>query len=164
MGNRGCIHRGFEVVRRQSTRRWIICTLTYKDWHREVMQPGLYTELFFADEATAFAAGHRPCMFCRREAAQLFLRLTGFERVDDLDAALDLERRAVRPQVDAAELPDGAMVEWQGLAWLVSNGTLREWDWEGYGPSHPIPQSKLTLLTPTTIVRALRQGYVCQLG
>jgi hypothetical protein len=31
-----------------------------------------WTELFFLDEAVALAAGHRPCFFCRRVAAEAF--------------------------------------------------------------------------------------------
>jgi len=74
-GNRGCLHddRG-EIRRRYATRRWIACRLEFKGWHRTaLMQPGKFTELFFLDEATAFAAGHRPCALCRREDYRRFL-------------------------------------------------------------------------------------------
>ena len=73
-GNRGCLHddRG-EIRRRFATRRWIACRLEFKGWRRKaLLQPGRFTELFFLDEATALAAGHRPCFFCRRAAAKAF--------------------------------------------------------------------------------------------
>ena len=67
-GNRGCLHDDEgELRRRYAGRRWIACRLRFKDRRRRVMQPGRYTELFFLDEATALAAGHRPCAGCRRE-------------------------------------------------------------------------------------------------
>ena len=68
-GNRGCLHdeRG-RIRRRFNGKRWIACRLRFRGWHREpLLQPGRFTELFFLDEATAFAAGHRPCALCRRE-------------------------------------------------------------------------------------------------
>ena len=68
-GNCGCLHdEEGRIRRRWSTGRWIACRLEFRGWHREpLMQPGKFTELFFLDEATAFAAGHRPCALCRRE-------------------------------------------------------------------------------------------------
>src|SRR5690242_17274435 len=83
-GNRGCLHdaRG-RIVRNHATRRWISCRLTFKDWHRTpLLQPGRFTELLFLDEATAFAAGHRPCALCRREDYDRFQPLTMQPRVD----------------------------------------------------------------------------------
>ncbi len=74
-GNRGCLHDAGGAIRRAyATRRWIGCRLRFKDWRRApLMQPGRYTELFFLDEATAFAAGHRPCALCRRADYRRFL-------------------------------------------------------------------------------------------
>src|ERR1700742_2751138 len=73
-GNRGCLHDDEgRIVRRYAVRRWIACRLAFKDWQRgELLQPGKFTELFFLDEATAFAAGHRPCALCRREDYDAF--------------------------------------------------------------------------------------------
>ncbi len=76
MGNRGLLHNDRkEIVRHSQLKRWIYCKLEFKGWHREVMRPGHYTELFFLDEATALAAGHRPCMECQRERATEFKRI-----------------------------------------------------------------------------------------
>ena len=68
-GNRGCLHDSEGRIRRAyNGKRWIACRLQFRGWHRRpLMQPGRFTELFFLDEATAFAAGHRPCALCRRE-------------------------------------------------------------------------------------------------
>src|SRR3954454_22650117 len=120
MGNRGGrIHEAGKRLgsRRFPSRRWISCELVYGNWHREVMGEG-YTELFFLDEVTALAAGHRPCFFCRRRDAAAFL--AGYRsasrrrgaRTPDLDAELHRQRFAAggRPQMlaagDCAELPD----------------------------------------------------------
>lgn len=163
MGNRGCIHRGHRIVRRQTTRRWIICTLTYKDWHRTVMTEGLYTELFFLDEATALAAGHRPCMFCRRPSATAFLRATRYRKVDALDLALDAERRSSKDRALVDVLPEGAMVEWEGVAWVVKGGKISPWSWAGYGGPLTPPEEPVIVLTPPTSLQALRDGYPCQI-
>ena len=63
MGNRGgVIHNAAQqIVRQYRSRQWITCKLEFKGRRRKVMTPGLYTELFFLDEAVALAAGHRPC-------------------------------------------------------------------------------------------------------
>ncbi len=93
-GNRGCLHDAAgRIVRLYGTRRWIACRLEFKGWHRSpLMQPGRLTELFFLDEATAFAAGHRPCAECRREDYRRFLALTGASGADEIDARLHAER------------------------------------------------------------------------
>ena len=74
-GNRGCLHDGAGRIRRRyNGKRWIACRLSFRGWHRQpLMQPGRFTELFFLDEATAFAAGHRPCALCRREDYDRFV-------------------------------------------------------------------------------------------
>src|ERR671934_1748758 len=78
-GNRGCLHDDEGRIRRRyATRRWIACRLRFKGWHRQpLLQPGKFTELFFLDEATAFAAGHRPCALCRREDYDRFVAIVG---------------------------------------------------------------------------------------
>ena len=76
MGNRGILHAPDQRLGKARWRHphWVTCVLVYKDWHREVMQPNNYTELFFLDEATALAAGHRPCALCRRKDYDAFQR------------------------------------------------------------------------------------------
>src|SRR5919197_6687287 len=116
-GNRGCLHDDTGAIRRRyATRRWIACRLEFKGWHRHpLLQPGKFTELFFLDEATAFAAGHRPCALCRREDYNRFGALwPGETGADAIDARLHAERwhGGARRVHDAAldELPDGAFV------------------------------------------------------
>src|SRR5437764_14590665 len=93
-GNRGCLHDASgRIVRFSATKRWIACRLEYKDWQRgPLLQPGKFTELFFLDEATAFAAGHRPCALCRRADYNRFLELLGEPGADAVDARLQTER------------------------------------------------------------------------
>src|SRR5215468_7758673 len=133
-GNRGCLHddRG-EVRRHHATRRWIACRLRFRGWHRSpLLQPGKFTELLFLDEATAFAAGHRPCALCRREDYVRFMDLVGEKRADDVDVRLHAERLGPKPTRDVASLPDGAFVLVSEEPWLVLGGELLRWTPAGY--------------------------------
>src|SRR3954449_5332601 len=113
-GNRGCLHdEEGRIRRRYNGRRWIACRLRFKDWHRApLLQPGKFTELFFLDEATAFAAGHRPCALCRRDDYTRFLELAGAGGADEIDLRLDAERLdgRLRRLHRTRDLPDGAFV------------------------------------------------------
>src|SRR5664279_1736537 len=100
-GNRGCLHDEAGRIRRSfNGKRWIACRLQFRDWHRTpLMQPGRFTELFFLDEATAFAAGHRPCALCRRADYDAFTAVwaelhPGEGGADAVDARLHGERVA----------------------------------------------------------------------
>jgi len=112
-GNRGCLHDADGLIRRRfDGKRWIACRLRFRGWHREpLLQPGRFTELFFLDEATAFAAGHRPCALCRREDYRLFVRCldraprSARRRGRDRQAAA---RGAHRPSHASASPPRGA--------------------------------------------------------
>ncbi|HEU5363395.1 MAG TPA: hypothetical protein VFU56_08620 [Gaiellaceae bacterium] len=159
-GNRGCLHdRSGQIVRRQATRRWIACRLSFRGWYRTaVPQPGRFTGLFFLDDATAFAAGHRPCALCRRSDYARVLSLTGAGGADELDAQLAHERDGARPAVEPASLPDGSFVLGDGEPHLVLGGSLRRWSPGGYGPPLPAPASA-ELITPPTLVRVLRAGW-----
>jgi hypothetical protein len=159
-GNRGCLHdaRG-RVVRRSATRRWIACRLEFRGWYRTpVPRPGRYTALFFLDDATAFAAGHRPCALCRREDYLRVLALTGARGADELDARLHEERRAPRADVAPALLPEGAFVVVDGRPLLVRGGATHPWSHAGYGPAATAPPSA-QLVTPPTLVRVLEAGW-----
>ncbi len=139
MGNRGILHNDRrELVRSTQLRRWICCVTSFKGIRRVIMKPHSYTELFFLDEATAFAAGHRPCFECRRTAAVAFqeawTRACGDRATaDQMDRVLEAERRTPRTgerrtfEAAARSLPDGAMVSWQGRPWLVFRGQLLLW-------------------------------------
>ncbi len=163
MGNRGGrIHEGVRIARLQASRRWIICRLKWKDWRRAVMGEG-YTELFFQDEATALAAGHRPCFLCRREAALPFAEAFGEARAEAMDRRLAAERRGAGPIVEPEALAPGAMVEAEGAAFLWDGEALRRWSFEGYGPPRP-PGGPFRLLTPVSTLAALRRGYRPETG
>jgi hypothetical protein len=172
-GNRGCLHdAGGRIVRRYAVRRWIACRLRYKDWQRgPLMQPGRFTELFFLDEATAFAAGHRPCALCRRGDYDRFRALwarlhAGEHGADAIDARLHAERltadgRAQRHHDAALDgLPDGAFVLRDGAPWLVHADALLRWTPGGYegGIARPAGEPAV-VITPRSLVDVLRAGW-----
>ena len=170
MGNRGCIHRGYEIVRPWATKRWIICALEFKGWVAPKWAPGRWTALFFYDEALAFAAGHRPCALCRRGSYASYLAAAGGSGADAVDAQLHAERvdnRRKRAHAMAwRELPTGAYVEIGGVPHVVLDDSLRSWSAsEGYGETRPRPRSgDATVLTPPTSIRAIRNGYPLQIA
>src|SRR5207245_10050941 len=127
-GNRGCLHDADGRIRRRyNGTRWIACRLQFRGWQRgPLMQPGRFTELFFLDEATAFAAGHRPCALCRRADYNRFLELTGARGADEIDARLHEERVGQRGPAPG-DLPDGAFVLLDGEPWPVAGGGLPRW-------------------------------------
>jgi len=171
MGNRGgALHRPDKTLsnRRWKTKAWICCALSFKGRSREVMAPNRYTELFFLDEATALAAGHRPCYECRRRDATHFAELwqmahglPGKPRAADIDNVLHRERtrNGSIPRCEPASLPNGAFVLWQERPHLVLSRALRPWTLQGYGRSIDFPDTPVALLTPPAIVAVLRAGY-----
>jgi hypothetical protein len=156
--------------RRFASRRWICCELSFKNRRRTVFGQG-YTELFFLDEVTALAAGHRPCFECRRADAISFReayargnRLSTSPLADEMDLRLHAERRSPRISIgDWRSLPDGAMVARAGEPCLVLGGELLGWSPGGYLPPPSANRSSLRLLTPQAIVAALRAGYGARL-
>jgi hypothetical protein len=172
-GNRGCLHDEEGRIRRPfAVRRWIACRLRFRGWHRSpLMQPGRFTELFFLDEATAFAAGHRPCALCRREDYLAFGELWarrhgGPAGADAMDAVLHDERLVAgtreRRLHDAPldELPDGTMVLRDGSPWLVLGGELLRWTTGGYTEHAPRPARTVArVVTPPSLVAVLRAGW-----
>jgi hypothetical protein len=172
-GNRGCLHddRG-RIRRRYAGRRWIACRLRFRGWHREpLLQPGRFTELFFLDEATAFAAGHRPCALCRRTDYIRFgeiwrSRHPGEVGADAMDARLHTERVEPRTrghrlhEADLADLPDGAFVLRAGIPLLVLGSELLRWSTAGYVERlDRAAPSRTTLVTPPSLVEVLRAGW-----
>ena len=172
-GNRGCLHDAAGRIRRNhAVRRWIACRLEFRGWQRgPMMQPGKFTELFFLDEATAFAAGHRPCALCRREDYDRFCAVwrelhPGQPRADAIDAQLHGERladggRGRRLHAAAfPDLPDGTFVLRDDAPWLVLGGELRRWTPAGYEVRVSRPAAgRATLVTPPSLVVVLRTGW-----
>jgi len=174
MGNRGCLH---TPDRRLGTARWrsklwICCSLTYKGVRRDVMPPGRWTALFFLDEATALAAGHRPCAYCRRADylayAQAWQRAYGLSErpaAVEMDARLHTERvTRTRQQLTwpatVRDLPDGVMVRSSGEVGLLRAGSLRSWSFQGYGqPAAVRSGTRVEVLTPPSSVAALQAGF-----
>jgi hypothetical protein len=174
MGNRGCLHgQGRELgVTRWRSKLWIGCVLDWRGRRRDPMPPGRWTALFFLDEATALAAGHRPCAYCRRSdyiefaaAWRLSARLPARPLAVEMDARLhaertDRKRRKRTHSRDIAGLPEGVMIRVGDGASLLVDGQLRPWSFNGYGSAARAPSSgRVEVLTPASIVAALAAGY-----
>jgi len=156
--------------RRWASRRWICCVTEFKNRSRKIMGDG-YTELFFLDETTALAAGHRPCFECRREEAKAFARAFPRERPDQgalstdrMDATLHGERLDGRSQrhfqARIADLPDGAFVGIGGAPHALFERGLIAWSADGYRAfSLDFPGGDVTVLTPKSICETLANGY-----
>jgi hypothetical protein len=172
-GNRGCLHDADGRIRRRfNGKRWIACRLEFKGWERgPLLQPGRFTELFFLDEATAFAAGHRPCALCRRADYDRFVASwvelhPGQKTADLIDAQLHSERladggRAQRHhEAPLDELPDGAFVLEAGEPHLVLGPSLLRWTPSGYDGGVPRPKGRrTTVITPRSLVQVLGRGW-----
>jgi hypothetical protein len=155
------------TARRWVSRQWICCELNFRGRQRDVWGR-YYTELFFLDEVTALAAGHRPCFECRRKEAEEFARLfsgTGNRAsADAMDDVLHAERldgktkRLHRVRLDT--LPDGAMIALDGKVFAVRGHRLLQWTPKGYARSRSRPRSlAVYLLTPPSIVKVLSRGF-----
>jgi hypothetical protein len=165
MGNRGCLHRGHDVVRPWNGKRWIICALEFKGWVAPKWAPGRWTALFFYDEAVALAAGHRPCALCRRAAYRRYADALGAPGADAIDARLHAERldgRRKRAHATAwRDVPAGAFVDMGGAPHVVLGDRLRRWDaLSGYREECARPvRGDASVLTPPTSLAVLRTGY-----
>lgn len=178
MGNRGCLHDDHgRIVRSYTEKRWIVCELEYKGKRVPLAAPGHYTPLFFLDEATAFAAGHRPCALCMRERYNAFclawaagnpaLTSSTLPSATELDGVLhrerlDSKRAKTTYPATLADLPDGTMVRQpgSGQAYLVRGGALLPWSLDAYGASVRMPgATQVEVLTPRSLVHTLQGGY-----
>lgn len=172
-GNRGCLHdRSGTIVRGYNGRRWISCRLEFRGRQRQpLVQPGRYTGLFFLDEATALAAGHRPCALCRRDD---YLALVDFWRkvragqsgAEAIDAELHAERLSLpartRRLYDAAieGLPDGTFVLEGGGPRLLLGASMHRWTASGYAEPLRRPRHSLVcVITPPSLVGLLDAGW-----
>lgn len=183
MGNRGILHDAEQHLHRTRWRHphWVTCVLSFKGWHRNVMQPNTYTELFFMDEATSLAAGHRPCALCRRPAYLAFQdalkaalhkdRHLDAKSLDRMLHAARIEtgtRRQRRFEAGLDDLPNGTMLAHQAEVqsgntadiWLVHGRHLLRWRPGGYDRHTRRPAGMtVQVLTPRPTVLALQQGY-----
>ncbi len=172
-GNRGCLHDETGRIRRRwNGRRWISCQLRFKDWRRTtLLQPGRFTELFFLDEATAFAAGHRPCALCRRADYNRFVAIWQTlhpEQTDADEIDIQLHDERVDPGTREQrhhdgpldELPDGAFVLHDGAPHLVLGDNLLAWSAAGYPTRSPRPTGiRARVITPPSLVAVLRTDW-----
>jgi hypothetical protein len=171
-GNRGIIHDPATrtLTRRWAGKAWLACVCEFRGRRRTVMGGRSWTELFFLDEATALAAGHRPCFFCRRDDANRFRAAweIGNGVADmlarDIDATLHRERlsdgsKRLHPlPMPLQQLPDGAMVQQASESYLIAHGRALQWSPAGYSAApHALPDA--SLLTPPSTLRALSAGY-----
>jgi hypothetical protein len=172
-GNRGIIHDPATKTllrRRWASRAWLTCVCEFRNRRRDVMGGRSWTELFFLDEATALSAGHRPCFFCRRDDANRFRAAweagNGVTNIlaDEIDVVLHRERldgrakRLHKLPAPMMRLADGAMVALGGESYLVANGELLRWSFDGYHPAN-VSAGAAMLLTPPSTLRALDAGY-----
>ena len=174
MGNRG--GRIHDIARQLGTRRWaskqwICCVLDFKGRQRSVWGDS-YTELFFLDEVTALAAGHRPCFECRRKDAERFAecwrkaqKLPTRPRAPEMDIVLHAERldgrnkRTHRRKLD--DLPDGAMIALGEVAFAVRGRSLLRWTPQGYAaPEKCTRGGMIDVLTPPAVVKVLAEEFV----
>jgi hypothetical protein len=184
MGNRGRLHDEHRTLRRQhsSERRWLVCNIQFRERKRTPMSPGQYTELFFLDEATALAAGHRPCAECRNADYRRFKHLwvvanlnTAQEKsvapavsAGQIDGQMQAERvnedgTKQRYRSTCQELPDGVFVTMdEGAdAYLLWKNSLYHWTPAGYDHRRPVQKRDIVdVLTPRSIVRTIAAGYL----
>jgi len=172
-GNRGIIHDPTTktlLKKRWASPAWITCLCEFRGWRRPVMGRRSWTELFFLDEATAFAAGHRPCFYCRRDEANRFRAAweqgngVADIRARDMDAVLHRERldrskkRLHSLPVPVRELPDGAMMQAGDGYFLIAQGRVLRWSMAGYRAAGDAIENAM-LLTPPSTLRAMEAGY-----
>lgn len=178
MGNRGVIHSpAKEIIRPFKLKAWIICLLEFKGWHRPVMAPNRYTELFFMDEATAFAAGHRPCAECRRSDFKQFKaswikgnpgygfdEKTRISEIDDNTPGKDWSGSAQSHLLGKpGQFARRYFVRYQNEAYLIQDTKLHLWSPFGYQDTVHLPLAdRVEVLTPESVVNTIRAGYLPQ--
>ncbi|HEX4429149.1 MAG TPA: hypothetical protein VHZ96_07770 [Frankiaceae bacterium] len=175
-GNRGILHREREIVRYHASDLWITCALEFRGRWRQQWQPHRYTHLFFHDEAVSFAAGHRPCAECRREAYNAYRSGWSAELRVAAPSAQQINRqlhheRLLRGthhrryhEMALPELPDATFILVGQAPHVVIGEHLVEWSREGYGSRRPRPKGgTATVITPPSTVAVLRAGYPVQI-
>ena len=180
MGNRGILHNSDkQIITQWRHKQWVTCALNFKGRKREIFAPNSYSELFFLDEATALAAGHRPCAECRRERFKEFKTIwfqanpqygNETSSISVIDKQLHLERvdRAkskVTFNAVVSSLPDGTIFEHDGNAYLIWKGQYFLWSHDGYLKSSLALKTRdcVSVLTPESIVAIYRHGFKPQI-
>ncbi len=181
MGNRGILHNEHkQLLRPFKLKAWITCKLQFNGRKREVMGPNRYTELFFMDEATSFAGGHRPCFECRREDYKRFKTLwlksnpeynfdekTSIQKIDDIlhRERMNTDKSKVLFDEQLKNIPDGAFLLFNNQPYLISGGLMYQWSPFGYGDGIALPNmATLPVLTPKSILNTFRAGYLPQMA
>lgn len=173
MGNRGVLHDDQrEIHKTHNHQHWVTCALAFKDITRQLMAPRRYTELFFLDEATSFAAGHRPCYTCRRARYKAFLIAwqeahggadEGRTLPHTIDRALHKarinRRRKVTFDAPVTDLPDGTIITDSDTPLLIWQGRHHRWSFDGYAPIGSTLSGTVTVLTPEPLIPVFRHGY-----
>ncbi|KZY33689.1 hypothetical protein A3731_20220 [Roseovarius sp. HI0049] len=171
MGNRGILHDDNRTLgkSRWKHHNWVTCLLSYKGRRRVLMSPGRYTELFFLDEATSLAAGHRPCGECRRDALASFrtawTAAHGEADLKTIDRHLHHDRvtpgrEQIRCRARPGDLPDGTFILFQGAPHLLHGESIYAFKTSGYHNSLTKPEHEVEVLTPACTVSALANGYL----
>jgi len=181
MGNRGIIHDEHKnIIRPFKLKAWLTCVLQFKERKRQVMTPDRYTELFFLDEATAFAAGHRPCCECRRQDFNRFKSFYikgnpdyGFDQktsVNEIDKILHSQRidnRGTKITYEewVEDIPNGVFILFDNKPYLFADNLIFAWSPLGYKEGIVLPKiKKLIVLTPSSIVNTFRASYEPQMA
>ncbi len=168
-GNRGILvgRDGMMTNRQWAAKAWITCLLSFRGRRRPIAQPHTWTELFFLDEAVAFAAGHRPCAYCRRKSYNQFKALWGGLKAVEVDALLHAERLENRQKrlhpVRLNDLPDGAFILYDDRPHLVLGEKLLPYAPDGYAPPISRVRGPAQALTPPSLLAVLSAGYRPQL-
>ena len=177
MGNRGVLHNDKqEILRLFKLKAWLACKLEFNDRKRQIMAPNRYTELFFLDEATSFAAGHRPCFECRRADYLKFkshwvkgnpkYHYTEKVAIQKIDNIIHKERLShngskITYEESPDKLPDGTFVLFENNPYLLAGSLIHSWSPWGYSTGNRLPViDKISVLTPRSIVNAFIAGYV----
>jgi hypothetical protein len=181
MGNRGQLHdHTKKILRPFKLKAWITCVLQFKGRRRTVMSPGLYTELFFTDEAVSFAAGHRPCCECRRQdfnrfkmhwikgnPSYGFTEKTSIQNIDEViqNERIDTNGHKITYRDRIENLPEGTFIIMNKEPYLVARKHLYQWTPFEYRQKLPSPRNKVVeVLTPRCIVNTFTAGYIPQMA
>jgi hypothetical protein len=175
-GNRGILHSGREIVRFHASDLWITCLLEFRGRHHDQWQPHHYTFLYFHDEAVSFAAGHRPCAYCRRKSYDAYRSAWAEALGVDVPSAKEMNRQLHRERLVRGthrrrlhampwrDVSDGAFVLLDTVPAVVLGDSLVEWTRAGYGNRRTRPaHGTAEVITPPSSVAAFRAGYAVQI-